>query len=82
MDLRNKNTYIPGFVPGENKDEVLENVFKVVDEIASPRDKHILQYCKRARTRKKYMDKLIREAVSIIFLRQISEAIAKSEREG
>lgn len=80
MDLKKKTLYIPGFVPGETEDEVIQNLLDVATEIASPRECHILQYCKRARIRKKYIDRLIPKACAVILLRQISEQIGKCEK--
>lgn len=71
MDLKNKTMYIPGFVPGETEEEVLYNVMKVVCELQTPRERHILRYCKRARIRKKYIDRLNQEACIVILLRRI-----------
>lgn len=70
MDLKSKFVNIPGFVPGETRDEMLDNLMTVILEIQSPRERHILRYCKRARIRKKYIDRLTREAVTVIFIRR------------
>lgn len=70
MDLKKKTTYIPGFVPGKTRDEVLDNLMTVIFEIQSPRERHIFRFCKRARIRKKYIDRLTREAVTVIFIRR------------
>lgn len=81
MDLKKKCINIPGFVPGENEAEVIKNVIDVMEEIQSPRERHILRYCKRARIRKKYIDRLSRAALSVILLRQIFDADNVSARE-
>lgn len=81
MDLKKKTLYIPGFVPGENKAEVIKNVIDVMKEIESPREYHILRYCKRARIRKKYIDRLNREVLSVFLLRKIFDADNVSARE-
>ena len=81
MDLKKKTLYIPGFVPGDSEAEVLNNLMTVVLEIQSPREWHILRYCKRARIRKKYIDRLTREAVVVLLLRRIFNADNVSSRE-
>ncbi len=81
MDLRKKSVFIPGVVQGETRDEVLDNLVTVVWEIESPRERHILRYCKRARIRKKYIDRLTREAMIVLLLRRIFNADNVSSRE-
>ncbi len=81
MNLKNKTIYIPGFVPGENEKDVLHNVMTVVRELRTSKEEHILRYCKRARIRKKYIGRLIREAVIVILIRQIFDADNVSARE-
>ncbi len=81
MDLKKKTLYIPGFVPGENEAEVLHNVITVMCELLTAKEKHILRYCKRARIRKKYIDRLNREGLIVFLLRQIFDADNVSARE-
>ncbi len=81
MNLKNKTLYIPGIVPGETEEEVIKNLLKVVDEIDTPRDRHILRFCKRARIRKKYIDRLTRDALIVFLLRSIFDADNVSSRE-
>lgn len=81
MDLRKKSVFVPGVVPGDSESEVLNNLMTVVCEIESPRERHILLYCKRARIRKKYIDRLTREALIVFLLRKIFDADNVSARE-
>lgn len=77
MNLKNKNIYIPGFVPGETADEVFDNVVNVMEEISTPRERHIVKYAKRARIRKKYIDRLVKRAVAEILFRTVMQKIAE-----
>lgn len=81
MKLRKKTINILGVVPGDSEAEALNNLVTVVCEIESPRERHILRYCKRARIRKKYIDRLTREAVVVLLLRGIFNADNVSARE-
>lgn len=81
MSLKNKTIYVPGVVSGETADEVIKNVLEVMKEIVSPREEHILRYCKRTRIRKKYFVRLNQEALIVILIRQIFDADNVSARE-
>lgn len=81
MNLKNKTIYIPGFVPGENEKDVLHNVMTVVRELQTAKEEHILRCCKRARIRKKYVNRLTRDALIVLLLRRIFNADNVSARE-
>ena len=80
MDLRNKNIYIPGFVPGETKEEMVLCVILRMLKVSSAREMHIMRCTKRSRIRKKYCDRIRERAIGSILCEEIEKHIAELEK--
>ena len=80
MKLEEKLIYIPGFVPGETKEEKVLCIISKMVKVSSARERHIMRCTKRSRIRKKYCDRLRERAISDIFCEEIEKHIPELEK--
>lgn len=79
MNLMDKNVHLPSFVPGATLDERIENAVRVMVEVSSSRERHLMRFSKKKRIKKKYCDRLLERALGEIFFRKLRDFLESLE---